>query len=187
MILRSTCLGLCLLALAAPTLAHDAPLPQPRPMDQMRGVCADFALDVGRESAAWAAGSVVQTEAGTDAASAPGFAAGELARLSLHPQASVNFALPPEQDRGGDDRFAGHARIAIPAAGLWRVSASNGLWYDAVVDGAIVHSAAFEMQTQCATPFKVVVFDLPAGELSLQFNGSHSPSVEVLALPWAER
>ena len=56
-----------------------------------------------------------------------------------------------------------------------------------MVADAIVPTAAFEMQTGCRTPFKVVVFDLPAGEVALQFNGSPTAEVEVVVLPWADR
>lgn len=167
--------------ICAPALAQD--LPGPRPMDQMRGDCAAFALDVRREAALWASPATALT-ASAEAPSAPVLTAGTLAALTLLPQGEVAFAVAPEQDRGAPDRFAGHLRLTIPEAGLWRIAASNGLWYDAVVDGALVPSAAFEMQTQCRSPFKVVVFDLPAGEVSLQFNGSPAPMVEVLVLPW---
>jgi len=184
--LRKASLVLALSGLAGPTLAHDTPLPAPRPFDEMRGPCTDFAMEISREVEVWTAGPVVQADAGAEAADAPLLFAGELARLALHPHPRVSFTIAPEQDRGADDRFSGHARVTIPSAGLWRVAASNGLWYDVVVDGNIVPSAAFEMQTQCATPFKVVVFDLPAGEVALQFNGSRSAGVEVLVLPWSD-
>lgn len=186
MSLRKASLVLALSGLAGPVLAHDAPLPAPRPFDAMRGPCTDFAMDISREVEVWTAGPVVQADAGAEAAAASLFAAGELARLALHPHPEVDFAIAPEQDRGADDNFSGHARVTIPTAGLWRVAASNGLWYDVVVDGAIVPSAAFEMQTQCGTPFKVVVFGLSAGEVALQFNGSRSAMVEVLVLPWSD-
>lgn len=178
-------LVLVLSLLAMPALAHDAPLPGPRPFDEMRGTCADFAMNISREVDVWTAGPVVQAESGAVVSDSPLFAAGELARLSLHPHPTVSFPLAPEQNRGADDNFSGHARVTIPSAGLWRIAASNGLWYDAVTDGVIVPTAAFEMQTQCAAPFKVVVFDLPAGEVALQFNGSRTPGVEVLVLPWS--
>lgn len=168
-----------------PVQAQDIALPPPRPFEQMKGDCSAFAMDIGREAAAWAAGPIRTIAAGTDPQAATPIAVGELSRVGLHPHAEVRFPVPPEQDRSTDSTFSGHLRVTIPTAGLWRVAASNGLWFDMVVAGARVPSAAFEMQTGCTAPFKVVVFDLPAGEALIQFNGSRSAEVEVLLLPWA--
>lgn len=182
-----TRLSLVLPLLAGPAFAQDANLPAPRPFDEMRGPCTDFAMDISREVQSWAAHPPVQMPASAQPDDALTLRAGEVFGLVLYPHPDVSFDVEPEQNRGADDNFSGHARVTIPTAGLWRVAASNGLWYDVVVDGAIVPSAAFEMQTQCATPFKVVVFDLPAGEVALQFNGSRSAGVEVLVLPWSDQ
>lgn len=168
---------------ALPAFAQN--LPAPRPMDQMHGDCGAFAMDVSREVALWASGSLDAGTAGAESGSGPMLAPGVLAHVALQPQSAVTFAVAPGQDRGAADHYAGHLRLTIPEAGLWRVAASNGLWFDAVSGGAIVDSSTFEMQTGCAGPFKVVVFDLPAGEVDFQFNGSPSPMVEVVALPWA--
>lgn len=171
-----------LLVLAAPVAAQQ--LPAARPMGEMHGDCSAFAMDIAREAALWAAGPTETVAASADAGGAPGVTPGVLAAVTLQPQPSVTFTVAPGQDRGAPDRFAGHLRVTIPQAGLWRVAASNGLWFDAVAGGAIVESGAFEMQTGCAAPFKVVVFDLPAGEVALQFNGSPSAEVGVAVLPW---
>ena len=178
-------LVVALIFASSAALAQEMPLPGPRPFEQMRGDCADFAMDVARETAAWASAEVAQvaTTAGQDGS--PVIPTGQLTRLALHPHGNVTFAVAPEQDRGGPEKFSGHLRVTVPHAGLWRVAASNGLWFDAVLGDAIVPTVAFEMQTQCRTPFKVVVFDLPAGEVALQFNGSATAEVEVIVLPWA--
>lgn len=177
---------LCVLAvMAVPAMAQDIPLPGPRPFDQMRGTCGDFAMDIRQETAAWAAGQTAeQIEASATEDDSPMIAARQLTRLILRPHEEVSFRIPPEQDRGAPEKFSGHARVTIPEPGLWRIAASNGLWFDAVSDGAIVPTGAFEMQTQCKGPFKIVVFDLPAGDVALQFNGSPTAQVEVIVLPW---
>ncbi|MFN4202210.1 MAG: hypothetical protein ACK4GM_04050 [Tabrizicola sp.] len=174
-------------ALPAAGLAHETPLPEPRPMDQMQGPCSDFAMDIEREAAAWASPAVASVTAATARSEAPEIVPGAVVPVALHPHPEVEFDVAPEKDRGTPDKFSGHVRVTLPEAGLWRVAASNGLWFDAVVGGAIVPSAAFEMQTQCSAPFKVVVFDLPAGPVDLQFNGSPAPEVQVMVLPWAPR
>lgn len=170
------------LAMAGPALAQDT-LPPPRPMEAMRGTCADFALNVTAEAEVW------QTQAQPVAAAQgpgplPAVLPSTLSRLSLHPAAQVAFVHPPEQDRSAPERHSGLVSVILPQAGRWRVAASNGVWIDAVQDGALIPSGAFEMQTQCRTPFKVVIYDLPAGEVVLQLNGSPTPEVDLVVLPW---
>lgn len=167
--------------------AEEAALPEPRPMDQMKGACGDFAMDVTREATAWAGPAAAAVTAARAQGEAPAILPGVVVPVALHPHPEVVFDVPPERDRSASGTFSGHLRVILPEAGLWRVAASNGLWFDAVVGGAIVPSAAFEMQTQCSAPFKVVVFDLPAGPVDLQFNGSPAPEVQVMVLPWAAR
>ncbi|MBN8294832.1 hypothetical protein JI664_22870 [Rhodobacter sp. NTK016B] len=168
--------------IATAASAHD--LPGPRPFAQMRGDCSAFAMDVSQEAALWADAPTATVSASARASAARSVAPGVLASLTLRPQGEVSFPVPPGQDRNGPDRFAGHVTVTIPESGLWRVAASNSLWFDAVSEGAILETGAFEMQTGCATPFKVVVFDLQAGEVALQFNGSPTEHVEIAVLPW---
>lgn len=173
------------LLLASPAMAQTT-LPGPRPFEQMRGDCSAFAMNVAPEAALWQA-AATEAAAGTDADTAAEVVPGTVSRLALHAPAGVTFPVAPEQDRSAPDRFSGTARVTVPQAGYWRVSASNGLWFDAVAGGAIIPSAAFEMQTACAAPFKVVVYDLPAGtEILLQLNGSPSESVDLLVTPWTD-
>ena len=173
------------LLLASPALAQTS-LPSPRPFEQMRGDCSAFAMNVAPEAALWQA-TIGEAAAGTDATSAPLLAPGEVIRLALHAPGAVTLPMAPEQDRSAPDRFSGTARFTVPEAGYWRVSASNGLWFDAVASGAIIPSSAFEMQTACAAPFKVVVYELPAQtEILLQFNGSPSATVDLLVTPWTD-
>lgn len=172
-----------LFAAATPAFAE---VPPPRPMDQMHGGCDAFAWNLATEFHLWA-GEAAMAKAGLNGADAPPVVAGKPIDVSLLPQPGIAFAAIPEQQRGGPDAFAGLVTFTPPAAGLWRVSASTGLWVDAVVDGVLVKSAGFEMQTGCDKIFKSVAWDLPAGKpVVLQFSGSKPPAARILVTPWAD-
>lgn len=172
--MRSTLLAALLLTL--PAAAADM---TPRPMEEMKGDCANYNWDVSHELALWAAPADAVT-ASPAAADAPLIVFDKRQTVTLVPHAEAVFTVTPEKDRGGPDKFSGHVRIAIPAPGLYRVTASNGVWIDAVAGGALVKSASFEMQTQCPSVFKVVAYAFPqAGEVLLQLNGSKTASVDI--------
>ncbi|WP_158515998.1 hypothetical protein [Pararhodobacter sp. CCB-MM2] len=187
-VLAMTChrliLALSLAATFSATAALAEGLPGPRPFDAMRGTCSDFAIDISRETQAWASGNIVALAASPTPTSGSTLSPGVVTRLTLIPQSDVQFPVSPEQDRNAQDRFAGHVNLNVPHAGLWRVAASNGVWFDAIVDGTRVVSSAFEMQTGCTAPFKVVVFALRQGPIGLQLNGSPTETVELVLLPW---
>lgn len=173
---RLSVVAAVLLGFPSAVLAQD--LPQ-RPMQEMHGDCSNFAWDLTEEFRLWdqAAVSLPMQDAG----SGPGLESGRRFELALVPQPEVAFTVPPEQDRGGPDKFAGIIRLTLPTPGLYRISASNPAWIDLVRDGTIVPSAAFEMQTECRTIFKTVAYRVEtAGEFLLQINGSPSPMIGLL-------
>ena len=62
--------------------------------------------------------------------------------------------------------------------GLFRISAGNTLWVDAVIDSQIVESAAFEMQSNCERIRKSVAYHFKAGKtVILQLNGNPDETV----------
>ena len=167
-------------------LAAFAEVPPPRPMDQMHGGCDAYAWNMGHEFHLWQ-GEAATARAGMDVSGITPVIVGKPVDVALAPQPGVAFAAIPEQQRGGADTFAGLLEIMPPTAGVWRVSASTGLWVDAIVDGVLVKSAGFEMQTGCATIFKSVSYDLPAGKpIVLQLSGSKPQAVRILVSPWAD-
>ncbi|MBK8457930.1 MAG: copper uptake system-associated protein [Phyllobacteriaceae bacterium] len=163
-----------------------ADVPPPRPMDQMHGGCDAFAWNMSHEFHAWE-GEAAMARAGTNVAAVTPALVGKAIDVTLAPQPDVAFAAIPEQQRGGQDTFAGLVSFTPPAPGVWRVSASTGLWIDAVSAGALVKSAGFEMQTGCATIFKSVAYHLPGGApVVLQLSGSKPQAVRILVTPWVD-
>ena len=101
--------------------------------------------------------------------------------------AGVKFVVAPQKDRGGPDKYSGLVSFVPATDGVYRVSASSGVWIDAVVAGTVVPSARFEMQTKCTTIFKSVAFELKGGApVVLQINGSATPTVGLLVTPWSD-
>ncbi len=155
--------------------------PVQRPMHEMKGDCANFAWPMAKEFAAWALSGDRVAAAKSSAAAIPSIPVGVRRDIELLPHAEVQFAAPPQQDRGGPDKFSGLVRIQVERPGLYRVSAGNGLWLDLVEGGKVVPSAAFEMQTGCDRIFKSVAYRLDKpGLLLLQLSGSPTKLVPIL-------
>ena len=103
--------------------------------------------------------------------------------VALHPHDRVTFAALPEKDRGGEDRFSGLLKVEVRDDGICRISASSGVWIDAVAGGKVVKNAGFEMQTKCPCSRALPVAS-QAVRWALQFNGSRSSTVDIaITLP----
>ncbi|HCX67431.1 hypothetical protein [Parvibaculum sp.] len=152
---------------------------QPRPMEEMHGDCSNFHWDMSQEFEVWKE-KAAEITAGKSAEEPPALALSTRYTVTLAPHEDVAFVVAPEKDRGGSDKFSGLLRVEIPEDGLYRISASNGLWIDALVDGKTVKSNSFEMQTGCDTIFKSVAYSFTGGEIvTFQLNGSRSPQVDI--------
>lgn len=169
--------GLTLWA-ACTSLADEHAL-HPRPMEEMQGDCSNYRWDMSEEFSLWEK-EAANIAASASADAAPGIGLAARYTVTLHPHDSVAFVATPEKDRGGKDKFSGLLRIEIPEDGLYRISASSGVWIDAVVNGAVVKSTSFEMQTKCTTVFKSVAYRLSGGDTAfLQINGSAVSTVDI--------
>lgn len=163
---------------ACASLADDHAL-HPRPMEEMQGDCSNYRWDISQELDLWEKEAASVTAAAS-AENATRIGLGKRYTLTLLPHSSVAFAATPEKDRGGEDRFSGLLSFEIPEDGLYRISASSGVWIDAVVNGTPIKSAGFEMQTKCTTVFKSVAFQLSGGNATiLQFNGNRDATVDI--------
>ncbi len=140
--------------------------------------CAGFRWDVSREQALFATAARSLT-AGRDAAAAPAIGANHLYDLSLAPQQDVRFVVHPEKRALTDGAYAGLARMHVPAAGLYRISIDKGFWIDVVAGHETLDSRDFAGRAGCGEPRKIVVYELPAGDLVLQLSGAISPHVRV--------
>lgn len=175
-----------LLLLALLAIPSTAPAQEParsRPMSEMHGPCSNYQVDLAREFALMKEADVA-VAAGRSVAEASRMPVSAPVRLGLTAQDQVAFVVPPAQDRGGTDRFAGIVSLGELPKGLWRVSAASGVWVDLVAGGAPLRSPTFEMQTQCPDVFKSVVFELPAnGTVLVQVTGSKEDYVRLLLTP----
>lgn len=140
--------------------------------------CAGFRWDLGREQALFATAAQAVT-AGRDEAAAPAVRPNRLYDLSLAPQQDVRFVVHPEKRALTDGAYAGLARLHVPAAGLYRISIDKGFWIDVVAYRQTLDSRDFAGRAGCGEPRKIVVYELPAGDLVLQLSGAISPHVRV--------
>lgn len=169
--------GLTLWA-ACTSLADEHAL-HPRPMEEMQGDCSNYKWDMSQEFGLWET-EASDVAAATSADDVPAIGLATRYTVTLLPHESVAFVATPEKDRGGDGKFSGLLKLEIPEDGLYRISASSGVWIDAVVNGTVVKSTSFEMQTKCTTVFKSVAYRLSGGDTALlQVNGSRSDTVDI--------
>jgi len=173
------------LAFAVISQATAADTPPQRPMDQMHGDCSAFAWNMSQEFKLWNAPPTA-ARSSAEVSAAPTIPVSQRVDLALLPHPQVRFVTPPETDRGGPNKYSGLAVFKVDRSGLYRISASSGLWIDVVADGKRVPSSAFEMQTECKSVFKSVAYTLPADtRLIVQLNGSATPTTTIAITPWA--
>ncbi|MGB6452654.1 MAG: hypothetical protein WBE92_18035 [Steroidobacteraceae bacterium] len=140
--------------------------------------CAGFRWDLGHEQALFATSAQAVT-AGRDETSAPVIGPDRLYDLALTQQQDVRFVVHPEKRALTDGAYAGLARMHVPAAGLYRISIDKGFWIDVVAGHETLDSRDFAGRAGCGNPRKIVVYELPAGDLVLQLSGAISPRVRV--------
>jgi len=170
--------------LAASVVASE--LPPQRPMDALQGDCSNYGWNLKREFEVWGT-QPIAVVAKPEPSALPLVDIDRRLDVTLQPHASVKFAVSPEKDRGGPNKFSGLISFVPPADGVYRVSAASGVWLDAVVSGAIVPSLRFEMQTKCTTIFKSIAYELKGGApVTLQINGSAKPVLGLLISPWSK-
>jgi len=165
--------------------AADPSLPQ-RAMPDMQGQCSNFGWNMAEEFKLWdGAPSAAIAKPSSD--DLPALTLGARYNVALKPHVEVSFAAKPEQDRGAPTVFSGLVAFVVPRTGIYRVSASNGLWIDVVRNGTVIPSSAFEMQTKCATIFKSVAYRFDASDrMILQLSGSRTDQVGLLISLWTD-
>ncbi|WP_439534246.1 hypothetical protein [Polymorphobacter sp.] len=129
--------------------------------------------------AAWAR-PPIPIAASAKTTNAPSLTPGTPARLTLHPSAGVTLAQPAGKVRTPANVHAGLIRVRIPAAGTWRVSASQPLWIDVLSGSTALPSGKFGALAPCTTIHKVVEFDLNPGDHLIQLSGNPGPDVELM-------
>lgn len=142
------------------------------------GSCTGLRWNVAREHALFQ-GAGERTVAGRDSRSAPIVRPDRLYDLALAPQQEVRFVLHPEKRSITDGAYAGLARLHVAAGGLYRISIDKPFWVDVIANGQMVESRDFAGLPGCGPPRKIVVYELPSGNLVLQLSGAISTRVRV--------
>lgn len=136
-----------------------AALEASRPIEEMRGGCDHYALNVQRELAAMtSAPGKLTALAGRGTAPAIGPAWQPLT-VSLQQTGQVALANTPK--RPGPN--AGLVAFTVPDDGVYRISADSAAWIEVVDDLARVEPFQFEMQTGCPILFKTIRYRLRRG------------------------
>jgi hypothetical protein len=143
--LGSILIAIALVGAAVPAFADDA--------------CVDFKWDVSQERALFG-GSATPLAAGADAKSAPLMQLDHLYELKLAAQERVTFAATPGKKSPREGSHGGLVTFKIPGSGSYRVAIDMPFWIDVVSNGALVAATDFQGQHGCASPHKIVVFDL---------------------------
>ena len=103
--------------------------------------------------------------------------------IALVAPADAKLPTPPER-APKDGTFAGFVKFpAVPKAGSYTVSLSNGAWIDLVQDGHFIKPTAFSGATDCEGIRKTVKFDLTAAPFVLQISGARENSLSVVIQP----
>jgi hypothetical protein len=144
--------------------------------------CTGGKWDVSQEHALFAK-APDSISAGHDLASAPVMKAQKMYELALTPQSGVTFILPPAKKMLADGAFAGLVHLQVPTAGAYRVSLDQGFWIDVVGDQKFIESSDFGGVPGCSAPRKVVIFNLPAGDVVLQLSAATKDHVRVTLTP----
>ncbi len=130
----------------------------------------------------WAAIAPDGVMAAAAVGEAPELKPGQVAELTLRPQAQVHFATPPGKV-GTSDGFAGLFAFDVVRPGTWRVALGKAAWVDVVKDGVSIASTNHGHGPACTGIRKIVEFPLTPGRYLLQLAASPGDRVTALILP----
>lgn len=167
--------GLCLAVLAqCETVMAQAS----RPIEEMRGNCDHYALDVRKELAAME-GVPRNLTALTERGAAPPISPSRQSLLvTLQHRESVTLVATPKPEGPN----AGLLALSVPEDGLYRISVGAAVWIEVVDGQAQVEPTQFEMQTGCATLFKTIQYRLKKDvSYWLELSGATSTATIVLS------
>jgi len=104
--------------------------------------------------------------------------------VALVPFAEAKLPMAPERRPKQADSFAGFLRIAaLPAAGDYRITLSQGAWIDVVQDGRYLKSGPFSGAEGCEGVRKSVTFHLPAQPFVIQVSSVQAPTIGIVITP----
>jgi hypothetical protein len=141
--------------------------------------CDKFKWNIDHARAALTAPDRIKLASGSELTALP--ASG--VTISLVAPVDAKLPTPPER-APKDGTFAGFVKFpAVPKAGSYTVSLSNGAWIDLVQDGHFLKPTAFSGATDCEGIRKTVKFDLSAAPFVLQISGARGNSLSIAIQP----
>lgn len=142
--------------------------------------CAEYKWDIARERALHTGAAAEWVASGASVEQAALIKAERLYAVRLQPQEAVKLAAAPSKKMLADGASGGLLKLRVAEAGRYRIAVDTGLWLDLVRDGKLVDSNDFQGITECKTPRKIVLYDLPAGtEVVVQASASSTPDVRL--------
>ena len=101
--------------------------------------------------------------------------------LKLAPFGEAGLPKAPERAPKSQQSYAGHFRLAAPAAaGRYKVTVTSESWIDVLDGDSYLRPAAFTGAMNCEGARKSVKFDLPARPLTIQFSGVWDSEISVI-------
>jgi hypothetical protein len=140
--------------------------------------CTSFKWNVAHERALFAV-APQSVAASREVASGPQLLPDRLYGLSLFPQDQITPSVPLGRKAQFDGAFGGFARLHVPTAGTYRIALDQSGWIDVVGEHGAIASSDFAGGGACHAPHKLVQFELPAGNLSLQLSGVANVAVKI--------
>jgi hypothetical protein len=166
--MRKTLFVVLTLLAAGPALAAEEP-----------SGCDKFKWNIDHARAALTAPDRAKLTSGSELTALPATGV----TIALVAPADAKLPTPPER-APKEDTFAGFAKFpAVPKAGSYTLSLSNGAWVDLVQDGHFLKPTAFSGATDCEGIRKTVKFDLAAMPFMLQISGARENSLSIAIQP----
>lgn len=105
-------------------------------------------------------------------------------KVALAPFAESKLPSPPSRAPRNADSYAGYLRVAaLPKAGTYRVTLSQGGWIDVFQDSHAVQSIDASGAVACEGLRKSVKFNLSAAPVTIQVSGVRTNSIGVVLTP----
>ena len=164
----------CAMRLAAPLLLLALSSP-PSHAEEASG-CDKFKWPIACQQAALAsAGKATVADGGA-------LSVGTALRVPLSPVEKIHFTQTPERPPA-PATYAAVLTLAPPAAGVYTVSLSAGVWIDIFQDGAALHPLAFSGAKDCPDIRKSLKFQLSAKTAVIQVSNAAAPEISLVVLP----
>src|SRR5689334_19199256 len=134
--------------------------------------CDKFKWDIAPARAALTAPDRTKLGSGSELATLPSTGL----TLALATPADAKLPQPPER-APKEGRFAGFANFkAVPKAGVYTISLSEGAWVDVVQGGHALKPKGFSGATDCEGIRKTMKYELAASPFLLQISGAKDSS-----------